>query len=77
MTVIIALQGDSLPNAEEVNQMKKDVLNQKSEALKQKCDLIDQSVPADVHRNLIQSREQGASSWLNALPLEKHGFCFE
>ena len=74
LAAIIALQGNSLPNADEVLNVKKVALNQKSEFIKQKSDLIDQSVPADVHRNLLQAREQGASSWLSALPLEKHGF---
>ena len=74
LATIIALQGNSLPNDNEVNQLKKEVIKVKTEALKQKSDIIDQSVPRDVHRNLLQAREQGASSWLSALPLEKHGF---
>ena len=74
LAAIIVLQGNSLPNTDEVQHMQKEALNQKSETLKQKSYLIDQSVPSDVHRNLLQAREQGASSWLNALPLEKHVF---
>ena len=46
----------------------------KAESQKQKINIIDQSMPAEVHRSVIHAREQGASSWLNALPLEKHGF---
>jgi len=74
LAAIIALQGISLPNPEEVNQKRRDVLKQKSEQLKLRSESLDQSVSADVKRNLQQAREQGASSWLNALPLEKHGF---
>ena len=74
LAAIIALQGNSLPDPEEVNQKKKEALKQKSEHLNQKSELIDQSLSADVQRNLLQAREQGASSWLSALPLEKHGF---
>ena len=85
LATIIALQGTCIPNTEiphqillpdndEVQQMKKEVTNRKSESQKQIINQIDQSVPAEVHRNLIQAREQGASNWLSALPLEKHGF---
>ena len=74
LAVIIALQGSSLPNPEEVDQKRRDVLNQKSEQLKLRSESIDQSVSADLKRNLQQAREQGASNWLSALPLEKHGF---
>ncbi len=46
----------------------------KSLKLKLKYESTDQAVSADLKRNLQQAREQGASSWLSALPLEKHGF---
>ena len=63
-----------LPDKDEVQQKKKEVAKSKSESQKQKINSIDQSLSAEVHRSVIQAREQGASSWLNALPLEKHGF---
>ena len=63
-----------LPDKEEVQQIKKVVTTSKAEAQKQKINLIDQSMSAEVLRSIIHAREQGASSWLNALPLEKHGF---
>ena len=74
LAAIIALQGISLPNPEEVDLKRRDVLNRKSEQLKLKSESTDQAVSADLKRNLQQAREQGASSWLSALPLEKHGF---
>ena len=61
LAAIIALQGNSLPNADEVHQKKKEALSQKSETFKQKSQLIDTSVPADVHQNLLQACELGAS----------------
>jgi hypothetical protein len=74
LAAIIALQGNSLPNADEVDQKRKEAFSQKSEILNQKSNLVDQSLPADVQRSLLQARDQGASSWLGVLPLEKHGF---
>ena len=74
LAAIIALQGISLPNVNDTDQIRRDTLRQKSEALKQKSDLIDQSLSPGVLRNLQQARAQGASSWASALPLEKYGF---
>ena len=69
LAAIIALQGISVND-----QIRRDTLRQKSEALKQKSDLIDQSLSPGVLRNIQQAREQGASNWASALPLEKYGF---
>ena len=74
LAAIIALQGISLPDVKDVDQIRKETLLQKSDALKQKSDLIDQSLSPCVLRNLQQAREQGASSWASALPLKKYGF---
>ena len=85
LATIIVLQGSLspgtenpsplfLPDKEEVQQIKKVVTTSKAESQKQKINLIDQSMSAEVLRSIIHAREQGASSWLNALPLEKHGF---
>ena len=35
---------------------------------------IDQALPADTLRQVEQTRDKGASSWLNAIPFEDHGF---
>ena len=74
LAAIIAIPGISLPDVNDVDQIRRETLRQKSDALKQKSDLIDQSLSPFVLRNLQQAREQGASSWASALPLEKYGF---
>ena len=74
LAAIIALQGTSLPSPDLVHQKKKDLKIQKDEQIKQKSESVYNSVSPDLQRTLQQSRDQGASSWLSALPLEKHGF---
>ena len=74
LAAIIALQGISLPDVNDVDQITRKTIRQKSDALKQKSDLIDQSLSPGVLRNLQQAWEQGASSWASALPLENYGF---
>ena len=57
MAAIIALQGISLPEVNDVDQIRRETLRQKSDALKQKSDLIDQSLSPCLLRNLQQARE--------------------
>ena len=52
LAAIIALQGISLPDVNDVDQIRRDTLRQKSDALKQKSDLIDQSLSSGVLHNL-------------------------
>ena len=44
LAAIIALQDISLPDVNDVDQIRRETLRQKSDALKQKSDLIDQSL---------------------------------
>ena len=74
LAAIIALQGNCLPNPEDVEKAKSEALKQKSESLKTRSSQLDETLPGDVQRNLTQAREHGASNWLSALPLEKHNF---
>ena len=37
-------------------------------------DEIDQTLPLGTARIVEQTRDKGASSWLNAIPFENHGF---
>jgi hypothetical protein len=74
LAAIIALQGSNLPNPDHVDHAKKEALSEKTENLKLKTAQIDNSISPGIKRSLVQAREQGASNWLSALPLEKHGF---
>ena len=60
------------------NQSRKEILSDlntvKKTALKEKIDLVDSSVPKDLSSFIKQARDKGASSWLNALPIEQQGF---
>ena len=71
---IIALRGNCLPTSEDLEKAKSEALKQKSESLKARSSQLDETLPSDVQRNLTQACEHGASSWLSALPLEKHNF---
>jgi hypothetical protein len=45
----------------------------KTETAKSRMDSIDASLPPDVLSLVMQSRDKGASSWLNAIPLKDRG----
>ena len=74
LAALIAIQGTTLPNPETVDQLKKELNKQKSDKLKEKTARVDESISNAMKRNVAQAREQGTSSWLNVLPLERYGF---
>jgi hypothetical protein len=54
--------------------IKEEFRTKKEEATKRKVDEIDQLLLPGTARIVEQTRDKGASSWLNAIPLENHGF---
>ena len=61
LSAIIALQGISLPDVNDVDQIRRDTLRQKSDALKQKSDLIDQQLSLfSAIFNRLESKEHPA-----------------
>ena len=42
-------------------------------AAKSRIDRIDESLSPDLLQAVQQTRDKGASSWLNAIPIEEHG----
>jgi hypothetical protein len=74
LTALIILQGETLPDTETVKNKKNSINKQKQVKLKQRSSDIHTSIPQNLKRNVEQACEQGASSWLNVLPLARHGF---
>ena len=66
------MQGNFLPDASDVDQIRRDNLRQKFDVLKEKSDLIDQS-PGVLH-NLQHAREHRTSNLASAFPIKKHWF---
>ena len=46
----------------------------KSEKIEKIMEDVDKALPLDTLRQVEQARDKGASSWLNAIPYEEHGF---
>ena len=74
LAAIIALQGDALPHPDLEKQEKSKINNIKQEQLKNKITVVDACLTHETKRAVDQAREPGASNWLSALPLTKHGF---
>ena len=74
LAAIIALQEDYMPNPEEVNAIKSNINKEKQSHLKEKIASVDSTLTPDTKRKIEQTRDPGASNWLSALPLAKHGF---
>ena len=74
LVAIMAIQGDTLPDNKNHNATKAKIIQQKQQHLKQKIEIIDKKLSPETLRVLEQTRSQGASNWLNVLPLAEHGF---
>ena len=51
----------------------REVNAQRRAAAKSRIDRIDEPLPPDLLQAVQQTRDKGASSWLNAIPIEEHG----
>ena len=74
LVAIMAIQGDTLPDIMNHNVTKAKIQQQKQQHLKQKIEIVDEKLSSETLRVLDQTRSQGASNWLNVLPLAEHGF---
>ena len=66
-SAFMATSGQSVEN------LKRNQQSLKTETTKLRMDQIDASLPPDLLRLIKQARDNGASSWLNAIPLEEQG----
>ena len=74
LAAIMVMQGNTLPDPEEVKQIRAESKQEKDALLKQKADIIEQMLPDSTKRAVAQAKEKGASTWLSVLPLEGQGF---
>ena len=72
MEAILA-QSMTLPTPTIVEDLKKRQKSIKKIDLRAKMERIDSSLQADLLQHVIQARDKGASSWLNAIPIEEQG----
>ena len=62
----ITVQSSTLPAREEVEELTHEINTQRRAATKSAIDRIDASLSPDVMHVVEQTRDKGASSWLNA-----------
>ena len=74
LAAIIALQGASLPDEDEVKLLHLEHRRARIVAEKARSDLVDSKLAPETLRAIQQAREKGASSWLSARPSHEHGF---
>ena len=71
---IIVLQGHTLPDENETNNIKSDVIKQQEEIIMSKAENIENVLQPMTRSAVVQAKEKGASSRLSVIPLEEHGF---
>ena len=69
----IIAQSSSMPANEQLEELKRDINTQRRASAKLRRDRIDESLSPDLLRTVQQTRDKGASSWLNATPVEEYG----
>ena len=74
LAAIIALQGTSLPDEDEVKHLHLEHQRTRAVTEKARSELVDSKLTPDTLRAVQQAREKGASSWLTARPAQEHGF---
>ena len=55
-----------------MEEKKREINAQRRAAANSRIDRIDQSLSPDLLQAVQQTRDKGASSWLNAIPIEQH-----
>ena len=69
----IVTQSSTIPARELMEEKKHEINAQRRAATKSQIDTIDDSLSPDLLQAVQQTRDKGASSWLNAIPIEEHG----
>ena len=55
-------------------QLRSELMSAKAARIKEKIDAVHDNLPEDAQRFMEQSQDRGASSWVNAIPIEEEGF---
>ena len=66
-------QSSTIPARELMEERKCEINAKRRAAAKSRIDRIDESLSPDLLQAVQQTRDKGASSWLNAIPIEEHG----
>ena len=69
----IVTQSSTIPARELMEERKREINAQRSATAKSRIDRIDELLSSDLLQAVQQTRDKGASSWLNAIPIEEHG----
>ena len=56
-----------------MEERKREINAPRRAAANSRIDRIDQSLSPDLLQAVQQTRDRGASSWMNAIPIEQHG----
>ena len=69
----IVTQSSTIPARELMEKRKREINAKRRAAAKSRIDRIDESLSPDLFQAVQQTRDKGASSWLNAIPMEERG----
>ena len=69
----IVTQSSTIPAREVMERRKREINAERSAAAKSRIDRIDELLSPDLLQAVQQTRDKGASSWLNAIAIEEHG----
>ena len=69
----VVTQSSTIPARELMEERKREISAQRKAAAKSRIDRIDESLSPGLLQVVQQTRDKGASSWLNAIPIEDHG----
>ena len=62
-----------MPAREQLEERKREINTQRRAATKSRINRIDESLSPDLLKAVQQTKDKGASSWLNATPVKEHG----
>ena len=68
----IVTQSSTIPARELITERKHEINAQRRAAAKSQIDRVDELLSPDLLQAVQQTRDKGASSWLNAIPTEEH-----
>ena len=74
LAAIMVLQGSTLPDKEEVNNIRAEMKRVKAGQEKDSAKALEDVLPDKTKRVFKQAQEKGSSTWLSALPLTDQGF---
>ena len=74
LVALIINQGTSIPNAANIKEAAKIIIQRKTQQLTNKSSKMEANLDPDTKRVITQAKEKAASNWLTVQPIEEHGF---